>query len=627
MALGRGAARLAPGCRLAEQSRIESEKAPYRQSKAQQEQESKSEEGPGRGASGSKMQLLALAVFGAVAAAQHAQGAGLRSGNAPASVNTTFKFGAAVAAQNATSERGMQAAGKVPNLDKVLMGQDILKFHLVDTGGQRAAVFRGAYAQGQETVDGRFKVPDGYDMTATTMCSGDVSVNEIRGEKSLVESQTTEVELSAAYGNGLIAGSFKNNMAFKKHRDEMSKTSSTLQEAKLKCSLYQVSIQNSNLPPFSVNFANAVQRLASQPGKLTASSASSIVAEFGTHYIVRASMGGSYTRLTKTTRQERAKLESSGISIQAAATASFWGVEVGARVLNEKQKSQSEYFSSFASDFSTSSMGTKLPAGGATIDEITQNWQRDLMTSTGLAMIGGFKFERIDALLDSDRGAAKRILDAQDLGSATLITAARLSEVRAALAGAIDGACEMAKLECSKPADDSPVPQAPTMRVVKWLNKAVGNKDGGKPFAAYYDSEMAARFSRDRMTYDLRPHKIVTWWGTYGGAKVLTGLQLHYIDSKGSLSLSEKFGKGKDEECEIVIPATVRVKNLEIYSGTAIDYIRVKVGNDWKGCGNRAGGHTTTQVNLINDDYFLGFEGSSADIVDSLNPLRATTAK
>jgi hypothetical protein len=91
--------------------------------------------------------------------------------------------------------------------------------------------------------------------------------------------------------------------------------------------------------------------------------------------------------------------------------------------------------------------------------------------------------------------------------------------------------------------------------------------------------------------------------------------------------VSEKFGKGKDEECEIVIPATVRVKNLEIQSGTAIDYIRVLVGKEWKGCGNRAGGSTTTPVNLSGDDYFLGFEGSSADIVDSLTPLTATTAK
>ena len=90
--------------------------------------------------------------------------------------------------------------------------------------------------------------------------------------------------------------------------------------------------------------------------------------------------------------------------------------------------------------------------------------------------------------------------------------------------------------------------------------------------------------------------------------------------------MSEKFGKGKDEECEIVIPATVRVKNLEIHSGTFIDYIRVLVGKEWKGCGNRAGGHASP-VNLRGDDYFLGFEGSSADIVDSLTPLTATTAK
>jgi hypothetical protein len=563
------------------------------------------------------MQLTALTVLVVVGAAHEAQGAGLRAGDALASANAT-----------ARSLGGRRLAEKVPNLQSVLRGQNILRFNLDNTDGQRNEIFDGVYTPGHTSADGRFEVPDGYEMTATTLCSGDVSVKEISGEKSLVESQTTEVDSSI----GFIKGSFKNSNTFKSLKDKMSKDDSTLNVAKLKCGLYQVSTKKFEMPPFSRNFALAVQRLAGKSGKLNASDAADIVDEFGTHYTKSVTMGGTYSSTSRITMQERALLASSGVSFKVGVEAAFWGATASLSVLNERQKNESEYFRSFMHDTETRTLGTTLPEG-KTIPEIVQNWQRALKDSTGLALIGGFQFERLDAVLD-EQGAAQRLMDAVKTFK---ITDERLIEVREAIAGAVEGSCRNAKpaLDCSDPSADRPVPKELTVRVANALDVGLGNvvpgscaPATGNPFSAYYTEDMAQRFQKKAMTYDMRPQKIVTWWGEYNGRQVLTGLQIYHVKADGAFTMSEKYGRGVQGRCEIVIPASVRVKNLEIFSGTYIDGIRVFIPDEEKPqlCGNDRHGKPTP-VNLSGNDYFVGFAGNSGAVVDALIPLKATTAK
>ena len=208
------------------------------------------------------------------------------------------------------------------------------------------------------------------------------------------------------------------------------------------------------------------------------------------------------------------------------------------------------------------------------------------------------------------------------------ISSARLSEVRQAIADAIDGSCRNANLDCSDPTADRPEPKELTVRVATALDVALGNATHGKPFWAYDTEDMAARFRKDSMTYDLRPQKIVTWWGEYYGRQVLKGLQIYHVSADGTFTVSEKYGQGLENRCDIDIPASVRVKNLEIFSGSFIDGIRVFIDKDTvpRLCGNDRHGKPTP-VNLSGNDYFVGFAGNSGAVVDALIPLKATTAK
>jgi hypothetical protein len=259
-------------------------------------------------------------------------------------------------------------------------------------------------------------------------------------------------------------------------------------------------------------------------------------------------------------------------------------------------------------------------------------WQQSLKTSTGLAFVGGFKFERIDALLAKD-DAAQRLQSAlarKPSGSTGVITAERLAQVRVAIASAINGAClatNRTGTDCSAPTEDNPVPPP---RAVRVANALTGEplpltSWGGKPFEAYNHAKMAELFGQKTMTYDLRPSLIRTWWADLGKAFVLTGLQIHYVDATGDMKVSEKFGEGSQHQCDITIAGRTRVRNLEIFAGTHIDAIRVYDGTDSKHCGNIENGKSHP-VNLNKNEYFVGFAGSHGTLIDSLMPLKAQVA-
>ena len=60
----------------------------------------------------------------------------------------------------------------------------------------------------------------------------------------------------------------------------------------------------------------------------------------------RGSLGSAYVSTSKTTQQQTRMLESSGVSIKAGASASFWGTTAGTSVLNSKEQEAGSYFSS-----------------------------------------------------------------------------------------------------------------------------------------------------------------------------------------------------------------------------------------------------------------------------------------
>jgi hypothetical protein len=255
-------------------------------------------------------------------------------------------------------------------------------FDLWSTEGMRAQIFTANYSKGQVTADGLFEVPDGYDLSQTTLCSSSVVAQRVSGETSLMKTQTNEIKFNAEAGYLGMSGSLENNNLFK-------------EVSSLTCKLYQVGYQSYAPPGMTANFAGGLNTLrvamglqgnwpaqgllaqgrsptavicrseaplwckseacrsvfltacSGAPGALLetgnkqlapAQAAQAFLSEFGTHYMSRGSLGSALMSTTSTTKEQLSKLQSSRTSVEVGASASFWGQSVGTSVLNQVEQ-------------------------------------------------------------------------------------------------------------------------------------------------------------------------------------------------------------------------------------------------------------------------------------------------
>ncbi len=204
--------------------------------------------------------------------------------------------------------------------------------------------------------------------------------------------------------------------------------------------------------------------------------------------------------------------------------------------------------------------------------------------------------------------------------------AAFIKPATAKMAAKLVLASALAALYCVVLGDAIPPPLDAIYTVVEGGALGEDYNSPGTPFSI--DSESVARlFGRSYAARDIRPSRISTWWGDYNGNRVLTGLQLEYVDGSGTKMTSSKYGKGALNPCVIEISASERVTVLEVRSGRNVDFIRalaapgVPLVSNVK-CGNENGGYPTT-LQLHGGDYFFGFAGGSGSIVDYIKPLKA----
>ena len=160
-----------------------------------------------------------------------------------------------------SSEPRSLEAQRVANIGSVMAGQDMLVFDLWSTQGARAAVFAASYAGGKTTADKLWEVPDGYDISQTTLCSSSAESAQVSGETSLMATQTTEVKFSVSAGYGPVSGSLENNNLFKASSKMMSSNDSVLPVSSLTCKLYQVVFNTFGMPAMTGNFADGLDFL------------------------------------------------------------------------------------------------------------------------------------------------------------------------------------------------------------------------------------------------------------------------------------------------------------------------------------------------------------------------------
>ena len=149
------------------------------------------------------------------------------------------------------------------------------------------------------------------------------------------------------------------------------------------------------------------------------------------------------------------------------------------------------------------SIGTMLPTG-ASKQDVVANWQKMTATSTGLALVGGFRFQRIDMLL-SGPDALWRVNQAlaKHRFACAQFTQAQIDAVRGTLSSAIDNACAAQRLECDGPLADRPLPPPATVNAVP--DGAFYGSLTGPAFSAFDGLRVAQLFGRSSLTYDIRP--------------------------------------------------------------------------------------------------------------------------
>ena len=532
-----------------------------------------------------------------------------------------------------------EPARTLGNIGVIMRGQDIFTFNTWDPEGQRAQIFEASYSKNLTTADANFLVPDGFSVTSTTRCSTLAKTSQVSGETSLRETQSTQVDISASASFGPMSGSLQNSNKMTSLSSSMSKSDSFLQVTELTCELYQVNLQVYDQPMLTQDFVLGLEQLylalkqpaASGDTNLT-SKAERFVAQFGTHYMSRGSMGSKYMQTFESTRVQTQKLESSGVDIAVAAQASMVGTTAAASVLTSTQKEQASYFNSFSSVATKATLGTMLPSGSSN-DEVIKNWQEMTIkageSKTGLAFVSGFGLRPIDELLTGPTALQQLNAAQKKHRCKVIMNAKQMSDTRAVIVQAVSTECSRRKLSCSGPANDKPLPEP--LKVSKQRGaQQLGSPppgDGGAPF----ETSPEALYGLSQLTYDIRPVLLESWWRPYEktSTDVLSAYRITFVDAKGNQRVESTRGSAQGTFCKIAIPSSEeRVQTINLRAGTYIDYIRLISGKGtvFGACGNSQGGGDFNINAPKPDDYWLGFAGSSGEIVDKLSVVTAVLA-
>jgi hypothetical protein len=564
----------------------------------------------------------------------------------------------------------------VANIGSAMAGQDMLVYDLWSTEGARAAVFAASYSSGKKTADNLWLVPDGYDIGQTTECSSSVVSDQVSGETSLMATQTTEIKFSVNAEYGPVSGSLQNNNLFKTSSKMMSKDDSFLQVTSLTCRLYQVVFNTFVMPPMTGNFANGLDfmRVALNPASQSttgtsaptapsataacapppwckssrcqavlrsgcllqangganyastpAAAAQAFLSEFGTHFMTRGSLGSAFMSTTSTTREQQSKLESASTSVGVSASAAMWGQSVGTSVLSASEQEDAAFFEKLSTNVASKTIGVTLPAGN-TKAEVMANWQKDTLSSNGLALVGGLLYSRLDQLLATP-SALRGVNAALDNG-AQPFTGDELVAVRNLLTQSINGYCAAMMMDCDGPAADKPLPPPATVTPIAY--GPVYGGTGGSPFNGISGDYIAAKFGQTAMTYDIRPVKVDAIFKIYADKQILCAIQTTYQNSAG-IQISSDWN-GNYEECKrmqtnvcsLALPYDSPVTTFWVNSGAWIDGFSFQTRDLTKvyKCGTD-GGSTSPKVVLLGSMYWFGFQGQAGNQVDNIQMMTA----
>lgn len=221
-------------------------------------------------------------------------------------------------------------AASANNIDYLLRGYNVFKADPEAGGldpGYALPVFDATYTRNQLTADGRYRVPDFYDILRINGCNLDFFSSVITGEDSLTKSYSlgATVEGGASYGG--FGAKFKASAGYKSKTQQISTNKKVYVSSSAECAVYQATLRAyGGRPSLSAQFTAGIQTLIATTD---ISKYHQFIDRFGTHYPESMTLGARYGFSSVLTVDGYQKLKETQVDIGYAASASFKNITVG----------------------------------------------------------------------------------------------------------------------------------------------------------------------------------------------------------------------------------------------------------------------------------------------------------
>lgn len=229
---------------------------------------------------------------------------------------------------------------------------------LIDAG-LTTAIFKQSFERKNETPDGLYIYPDGYEIMPAQVCKTNFSSQVLQSSSSLKSSMSLSLGAEAGYG----PYSFSANTEFNNMSEAMNSEDKLYISNQATCSTYRAVLNKFNPPELAENFVHGLLTLANKAFEDAANKSLyyTFIDTFGMHYLYDIMMGSRYTLVEETTKKAMNEMKSQGLNISAEAKASAMASVSVKTSLNNKDEKNNKYENSITNKFVTS-IGAPVPA-------------------------------------------------------------------------------------------------------------------------------------------------------------------------------------------------------------------------------------------------------------------------
>jgi N-acetylneuraminic acid mutarotase len=257
------------------------------------------------------------------------------------------------------------------------------------------------------TADGRFLMPDGFNLNREVACNLCSEASETFDSQSYQESLSVDVDIDTSFSAWAAEVAFSASVDYNSVKKNSGSSKSVYYSTVSACSIYEIDAQAYTLLPLSQQFKNGV---ASLTAAYDTKKYLEFANHFGTHYTSNVLMGAKYTRTYQMSSSDAQSLTSMGVDVKAA-------VQVKAVLTSVKSDTHVKYdtenqskFNQYKTSLIESLVGTVKPMGLTCADANECDlstvdlgpWQAELLDpNTDLAPIK-YSITPLDTLLTVD---------------------------------------------------------------------------------------------------------------------------------------------------------------------------------------------------------------------------------